>query len=302
MKNANAVVAAPGKKGFDTRQAWAFAFCLPNILFFLVFFVAPALVGIWYSLTNYNGFKKMDFIGLENYIKLFQDGDFYKTLLQTALYAIISVPLGYIVSLAFGLMLSSDKIKGITILRILIYWPILLSAIMVGLTWRWLFGESFGLINFLLQSAGLPVVKWSTNPTAAFITTVIAGTWSGCGTNMLIFIGALKQIPTELLEAARLDGANKLQTFRYITLPHLTPISFMIIILSSISAFKVFAMVQTLTNGGPGTATTYMIQYIYTTGFTKNKVGYASAASMVLFMILMILSIVQTKISDKRDD
>ena len=119
---------------------------------------------------------------------------------------------------------------------------------------------------------------------------------------MLIFIGALKQVPGELLEAANLDGANKWQTFKNIILPHLKPVSFMVIILSVISSFKVFAMVQTLTNGGPGTATTYMIQYIYTTGFTKNKVGYASAGSMVLFVILLILSFVQTKVSDKSND
>lgn len=210
MANTNTAGAAPARrKKRDTRQLWAFGFCLPNILFFLVFFVAPAIVGVWYSLTNYNGFKQMDFVGLSNYIKLFRDPEFYKTLWQTILYSIVSVPLGYAVALGLGLLLSSEKIKGITILRILIYWPILLSTIMVGLTWRWIFGESFGLINYLLQCIGLDGIKWATNPTAAFVTTIIAGIWSGCGTNMLIFIGALKQVPGELLEAANLDGANK---------------------------------------------------------------------------------------------
>lgn len=293
---------ALGKRRFDKRQAWAFAFCLPNILFFLIFFVAPAIVGIGYSLTNYNGFKRMDFVGLSNYITLFTDGDFYKTMWQTICYSLVSVPLGYAAALGLGLLLSSERLKGITLLRILVYWPVLLSTIMVGLTWRWIFGENFGLINYLLQCAGLPPVKWATDSTAAFMTTVIAGVWSGCGTNILIFIGALKQISTELVEAATLDGANSWQIFRNITLPHLKPVSFMVIILLVINSFKVFAMVQTLTNGGPGTATTYMIQYIYTTGFTRNKVGYASAASMVLFVILLILSFVQTKISDRRDD
>lgn len=302
MKRTNDPAVAIKRRRFDTRQAWAFGFCLPNILLFLIFFVVPAAVGIWYSLTNYNGFKKMDFVGLSNYINLFQDPDFYTALWQTALYTIVSVPIGYVVALCFGMLLSSELIRGITILRILVYWPILLSTIMVGLTWRWIFGETFGLINFLLESAGLPAIHWATNSTAAFITTVIAGVWSGCGTNMLIFIGALKQISNELIEAATLDGANKFQIFRNITLPSLKPVSFMVVILSVINSFKVFAMVQTLTNGGPGTSTTYIIQYIYTTGFTKNKVGYASAVSMVLFVILLILSFVQTKISDKASD
>lgn len=302
MKKTNEPAVAIKRKRFDTRQAWALGFCLPNILFFLVFFVTPAIVGVWYSLTNYNGFKQMDFVGLSNYIRLFQDIDFYTTLWRTVLYSVVSVPLGYIVALCFGMLLSSEKVRGITVLRILIYWPILLSTIMVGLTWRWIFGESFGLINFLLESAGLSTIHWSSNSTAAFITTVIAGVWSGCGTNMLIFIGALKQIPTEMVEAATLDGASKWKIFWKITLPFLKPVSFMVIILSIINSFKVFAMVQTLTNGGPGTSTTYIIQYIYTTGFTKNKVGYASAASMVLFVILLVLSFVQTKISDKASD
>ncbi|MDO4295337.1 MAG: sugar ABC transporter permease [bacterium] len=285
----------------DYRQKWALLFCLPNIVFFLVFFIAPAIVGIWYSFTNYNGLKKMDFIGLENYITLFQDKEFYKILLNTAKFALVSVPVSYCVSLGLGLLLASDKMKGSTILRILIYWPTLLSTIMVGLTWKWIFGESFGLINYLLELAGLPKIGWATNASAAFITTVVAGAWAGCGTNMLIFIGGIKQIPEELKEAARIDGANKWQIFRAITLPHLKPISYMVIILAIIGAFKEFAMVQTLTNGGPGTATTYMIQYIYTTGFQKLKVGYSSAASMVLFVLLLIMSLVQSKVTEDKD-
>ena len=143
MKKMNEAAVARKGKGFDKRQGWAFDFCLQNIMFFIIFFVATAIVGVWYSLTNYNGFKQMDFLGLDNYIRLFQDSDFYSTLWRTVLYSVVSVPIGYIVSLGFGMLLSSEKIKGITILRILFYWPILLSTIMVGLTWRWIFGESF---------------------------------------------------------------------------------------------------------------------------------------------------------------
>ncbi|MDO4325879.1 MAG: sugar ABC transporter permease [bacterium] len=298
-KTGTNVAVRPKKK--DSRQKWALLFCLPNILFFLVFFVAPAVVGIWYSFTDYNGLKKMNFIGLENYITLFQDPEFYKILLNTAKFAIISVPVGYVVSLGMGLLLASDKMKGSSILRVLIYWPTLLSTIMVGLTWKWIFGESFGLVNYLLEAAGLPKIGWATDPTAAFITTIVAGAWAGCGTNMLIFIGGIKQIPEELKEAARIDGANPWQIFKAITLPHLKPLSYMVIMLSLIGAFKEFAMVQTLTNGGPGTATTYMIQYIYLTGFQKLKVGYSSAASMVLFVLLLIMSLVQSKLTEEKD-
>ena len=290
------------RKRGDYRQKWAFLFCLPNMLFFLVFFVAPAIVGIWYSLTNYNGLKRMDFIGLENYIELFKDPEFYKILLNTAKFVLVYVPLGYVAALGMAMILVSDTMKGSTILRILIYWPTLLSTIMVGLTWKWIFGENFGLINYLLESAGLPRIGWSSNAVAAFLTTVIAGVWAGCGTNMLIFIGALKQIPEELKDAAKIDGANAWEIFKAITIPNLRPVTFMVVMLSAITGFKEFAMVQTLTNGGPGTATTYMIQYIYTTGFTKLRVGYASAASMVLFVILLVLSFLQSKAMDSGDE
>lgn len=298
-KNRQAAI-RPVKK--DYRQKWAFLFCLPNILFFLVFFVAPAAVGIWYSFTNYNGLKKMDFVGLQNYIALFQDVEFYKVLFNTAKFVLVFVPLGYAVALGLAILLSADSMKGSTVLRVLVYWPTLLSTIMVGLTWKWIFGENFGLLNYVLEQIGIPRIGWASNPAAAFLTTVIASVWAGCGTNMLIFIGALKQIPEELKEAAKIDGANSWQIFKAITIPHLRPVTFMVLILSMITGFKEFAMVQTLTNGGPGTATTYMIQYIYTTGFTKLKVGYASAVSMVLFFILMALSFVQTKTMDTTEN
>lgn len=286
----------------DYRQKWAFLFCLPNILFFLVFFVAPAVVGIWYSFTNYNGLKKMDFVGIQNYMTLFQDAEFYKVLFNTAKFVLVFVPFGYAVALGLAILLSADTMKGSTMLRVLVYWPTLLSTIMVGLTWKWIFGENFGLLNYVLEQIGIPRIGWASNPTAAFLTTVIASVWAGCGTNMLIFIGALKQIPEELKEAAKIDGANSWQIFKAITIPHLRPVTFMVLILSMITGFKEFAMVQTLTNGGPGTATTYMIQYIYTTGFTKLRVGYASAVSMVLFFILMGLSFIQTKTMDTTDN
>jgi alpha-1,4-digalacturonate transport system permease protein len=173
---------------------------------------------------------------------------------------------------------------------------------MVGLTWKWIFGESFGIVNFLLSQADMKPILWSSAAGPAFWTTVIANVWADCGVNMLIFIGGIKQIPISLHEAARIDGASKWQDFIHVTLPSLSPVSFMVIIMSVVNSFKVFAMVQTLTNGGPGTATTYMIQYIYNTGFNKMKVGYSCAASMLMFLILMIISIIQTKVDAKLNE
>ncbi len=283
------------ERSLNKYQGWALLFTLPCIIFFFIFFVFPAVIGVQYSFTNYNGIKRMDFIGLENYITLLTDAEFYRTVLRTAKYVIIQVPLGFAVSLGIAMLLTSDMVKGKSIVRTLVYWPTLLSTIMVGLTWRWIFGENFGLINYVLQALGMAKIEWASNGTAAFITTIIAEVWANAGFAMLIFIGAIEQVDDKLHEAAKIDGVNKWQDFWYITLPSIKPISFMIILTSIINAFKVFASVVTLTGGGPGTDTTYMIQYIYRTGFEQLKIGYSSAASMLMFLLLLLFSIVQFK-------
>lgn len=294
-------MATKKKNSLDHNQKWALLFCGPNILFFLVFFLVPAVIGFYYSLTNYNGLFRMDFVGFENYKELFGDKEFLLVFLNTLKYVVVSVPIGYAASLGLALLLVDENIKGNGLTRVLVYWPTLLSTIMVGVTWKWIFGESFGVINFLLTSAGMQPVKWFSDATSAFWTTIVASTWSGCGVNMVIFIGGLKQIPADLYEAATIDGANKWQSFRNITLPSLKPVSFMVIMLAIINSFKVFAMVQTLTNGGPGTSTTYIIQYIYKTGFDRMKVDYSCAASMIMFVILMVISFIQTKLNEKSE-
>lgn len=290
------------KNPLDHNQGWALLFCGPNIIFFIIFFLWPAFIGLYYSFTNYDGWRNMDFVGLQNYINLFQDKQFYTVFLNTVLYVVVSVPLGMIVALFLALLVNDDKIKGNAITRVLVYWPTLLSTIMVGVTWKWIFGESFGVANYVLTSLGMDAVHWFSEPGAAFWTTIIATVWSGCGVNMLIYLGGIKQIPLDLYEAATIDGANTWQRFRNITIPSLKPVTFMILLTSMINAFKVFAMVQTLTNGGPGTSTTYMIQYIYQIGFTRNRHGYASAASIILFIVLLIISFVQTRMNAKQEE
>lgn len=290
------------KNSLDRNQGWALFFCAPNIIFFIIFFVWPAVIGLYYSFTDYDGWRNMNFIGLKNYINLFHDTQFYSVFLNTVLYVVVSVPLGMIVALLLALLLADEHTKGNAVTRVLVYWPTLLSTIMVGVTWKWIFGESFGVANYVITSLGMKSVGWFSSPTAAFWTTIIATVWSGCGVNMLIYLGGIKQIPADLYEAATIDGANVWQRFRNITIPSLKPVTFMILLTSTINAFKVFAMVQTLTNGGPGTSTTYMIQYIYQTGFTRNRHGYASAASMILFVVLLIISFVQTRMNAKQEE
>jgi|SRR5690625_4180742 len=280
----------------DTNKKWAFLFILVNLVLFLLFFAWPAILGIYYSLTDYNG-NVATFIGFENYIKLFQDPTFYKSLSRTFLYTLIGVPLIYCVSLFVSVLLVSNYTKGKNIAKFIFFMPWLVSPIVVGVLWRWMFGESFGLINYVIGLVGGDPVPWSSNGNFAFLVVLFATAWAGTAFNMLIFIGALISIPRSLYEAADVDGGTGWQKFWHVTLPSIRPTSFLVILLSVFNLMKEFPMVQSLTDGGPGSDTTFLVQYIYETGFDKMKVGYASAVSMVLFVILLVFSLLQFRFS-----
>lgn len=271
------------------------------MVLFVLFFFIPAILGFYYSLTDYKGYATANFIGLDNYIELFQDPSFYKALMRTFRYAITLVPLIYVVSLSIALLLNSKQAKGKGLGRVIIFLPWTISGIIAGVIWKWLFGEHFGFINYIISVIGGEPVPWFTNANAAFSVIIMAALWGGTAFNMLQFTNALKNIPASLYEAADMDGANSMQKFWNITLPAIKPTSFMVILLGSIGAMKEFALVQSLTNGGPGTDNLFIVQYIYQTGFEKMRVGYASAASMVLFVILLILGLIQMRVGGNKN-
>ncbi|MFC4402476.1 carbohydrate ABC transporter permease [Gracilibacillus xinjiangensis] len=278
----------------DQNKKWAFLFIVLNLVLFLLFFAWPAILGVYYSFTEYNG-NVATFIGLENYINLFQDPSFYKSLSRTFLYTAVGVPFIYITSLLVSVLLVSKHTKGKNVAKVIFFLPWLISPIVVGVLWRWMFGESFGFINYIIQLIGGEPIAWSSDGNYAFLVVLFATAWMHLAFNMLIFIGALISIPKSLYEAAEIDGGSGWQKFRYITLPSISSTSFLVILLSVFNLMKEFPMVQSLTNGGPGTDTTFLVQYIYETGFNQMKVGYASAVSMVLFVILLVFSLLQFK-------
>lgn len=277
------------------RNRIAAVFILPAFVLFCLFFVGPGLLGLAYSFTDYRGYGDFEFLGLENYTTLFADSEFYQSLGRTLLYTAVTVPFGYFLSLIISALLVSKKAKGTKIAQVIFFFPWLISPIVTGVIWRWLFGESFGLINYLISSVGFQPLQWAQDPNLALIVVILAGSWGGTAFNMLLFIAALRNIPQSYLEAAEIDGATSVQRFVRITWPLLAPTSFMIILLGTINAMKEFAMIQALNGGGPGTSNVLMVQYIYETGFERSEIGYASAASMVLMLILMVIAIVQTR-------
>lgn len=284
------------------KNKWPLVFTGTNIVLFILFFFLPAILGFYYSLTDFKGYSTANFIGIANYVELFQDPSFYKAMLRTFRYAITLVPLVYVVSLSIAILLNSKYAKGKVLGKIIIFLPWTISGIIAGVIWKWLFGEHFGFINYLISLSGGEAVSWFTNSNAAFAVIIMAALWGGTAFNMLQFTTALKNIPASLYEAADIDGANNVQKFWNITLPAIKPTSFMIILLASIGSMKEFALVQSLTNGGPGTDNVFIVQYIYQTGFEKMRVGYASAASMVLFAILLILGLIQMKLGGDKGE
>jgi alpha-1,4-digalacturonate transport system permease protein len=271
-----------------------------NVVLFLVFFVWPGALGLLYSFTDYRGVGKLNFIGLANFQKLFADSTFYAALSRTFLYTVLSVPLVYVSSLGVAALLVSRAVRGRTAAKIVIFLPWLISPIVVGVIWKWLFGQDFGFVNFVISTLGGNPLPWSSNGNLALTVVIFAAAWGGTAFNMLLFIAALKNIPEALLEAAELDGANAWQRFRHVTLPGIAPTSFMVILLSTLHAMKEFAMIQALTNGGPGSENVLIVQYIYKTGFEQSKVGYASAASMVLMAVLLAIALIQLRFNRKK--
>ena len=271
-----------------------------NVVLFALFFVWPGAIGFMYSFTDYRGIGDADFVGLENYQTLFNDSAFFAAFTRTFFYAAMTVPLTYVLALTVASLLVSKFTRGKGVARVIFFIPWLLSPIVTGVIWRWMFGENFGLVNFLIQSMGGTSVQWQSNADLSLLVVVFASAWGGMAFNMLLFIAAIKNVPKEYYEAAELDGANSWAQFKNITLPGIAPTSFLVILLSTLGAIKEFAMIQALNTGGPGTENNLLVQYIYRSGFQNGQIGYASAASMVLMAILLVIALAQLWINKKR--
>lgn len=284
------------KKENIKRGLAPYLFLLPNFSIFLIFVVIPAIYGLIYSFTNYDGLSEMKFVGLKNYIKIIHNIDFWSVLAKTSIYAVIIVPLIFVCSLVVAMYLIKEiKFKGF--FRAIFYWPTMISFVIVGVAWKWILGENFGILNYFLVCLGHSPVKWLTNDFNANAAVIVATLWSRLGFYMVIFMGGLQSIPTSYYEAASIDGATKPQVFKAITFPLLKPTSLMVVILSVIDAFKAYPLILALTGGGPGKGTTYLVQYIYQYGFVRYEIGYASAMSVILFLILSAFTVIQFKLT-----
>jgi alpha-1,4-digalacturonate transport system permease protein len=288
------------KRKFNSYTAAPLLMISVNLALFLLFFVGPALIGLNYSFTSYTGVGTAPYVGLDNYERLLGDSAFYAALWRTLIFTACVVPLTFIASLGTAYLLVSPYTKGKTVARVIFFMPWLISPIIAGVIWRWLFGENFGLVNFIITELGGKALPWQSNADLSLFIVIIAATWANTAFNMLLFVAALKNVPTSYYEAADLDGANAWQKFRRITLPAIAPTSFIVVLLSILGNMKEYGLVVAVNAGGPGTDNNLIVQYIYTTGFGRAQIGYASAASFVLLVILVLLAVVQLLASRRK--
>jgi multiple sugar transport system permease protein len=269
---------------------FGYIFILPWILGFLILRLGPMMASLFLSFTEYTIISPPQFIGLANFIKMFSDDpSFWDALRVTLSYAIFAVPIGMLISLAIALLLN-QKVPGVTIWRTIYYLPSVVSGVAVAMLWVWLFHSQFGLINMALGAIGIQGPAWLRDPDWALPALVIMSFWS-IGGGMVINLAGLQGIPTELYEAASIDGANALQRFWAVTIPMLSPVLFFNLVMGVIETFQYFTNAFVMTGGGPGRATLFYNLYLYQNAFHYYKMGYASGLAWVMFLIILVMTV-----------
>lgn len=273
----------------------------PAVLVFTVFMFIPLVLTFWYSLNRYSGFGRMRFIGLDNYTTIAGDTVFWTALFNTVLYTLLTVPLG--IALGLGAAMLVNKVMPARgLFRALIYVPVVISGVASGVIFLRLFDPLRGLINQMLTSIGLPAVDWQGQAIPALISVVIVSLWQGIGFGMVVYLSGLQGIPGELYEAGEVDRAVGWRRFWYITWPLLRPTTFFLIVYLVIGGFQVFDLVYVLTRGGPGTATTFLVQYAYDQGFQQRRQGYAAAIGVIIYIIMLAFTAVYWRVSSGKED
>jgi alpha-1,4-digalacturonate transport system permease protein len=289
-------------KGNFNQTAAPLLFLLPNTAIFLLFIIIPAVNGLRMSFYRQGVFDVPVFTGLENFRRLAADRVFLATVKNTIVYSFVAVLLIFGTALTLAMMFHKKTGAGEKIFRAVFYIPSLLSSITVGIAWRFIFGDEMGILNYMLRQMGRAPVGWLTDGRYAMGSLVLVSVWAVAGYYMVIFIAGLQAIPLEFYEAARIDGASPGKIFFRITLPLLKGTMIVVLVLSTIQAFKAYELVKVMTGGGPGYATKFIVQQVYQAAFVEDRLGYASAMSLVLMFIIAAFTLIQFKISGREQD
>lgn len=290
-----------GKRSVVLDNLYAWLFLIPYLFFYVWFMLYPIAKGFMISLYEWTIGNEKIFVGFKNYVVMFKDSQFWEALWNTVYFVIISTPSLVAAGLLLALIVNL-QLKGTTFLRSAFFLPHILSISVISSIWVFILQPYTGLLNAILHKIGVAAeIFWLDETGLAWISILIATLWWTVGFNMVLFLAGLQEIPDDYYEAARVDGANRWECFLYITLPCLKRVILLVMILQSIASFKLFGQVWLMTEGGPGTSTRTLVQYIYETGFRANQMGLASAMSYVLFAIMLVFSMIQFRLFSAKD-
>ncbi|MBS4205140.1 carbohydrate ABC transporter permease [Lederbergia citrea] len=276
---------------------WGYIFLTPQLLGLIAFALIPLCFAFVLSFMNWDGFGAKTFIGLDNFMGQFKNPVFWKALWNTVLYTILYIPVG--ITLSMVLAIALNKIRGKELYRIFFFMPVITSSVSVGVIWMWILNGDFGILNQFLANFGIAGPQWLTDTRWVMVSIAILSIWWQLGYNMVIFLAGLQGISSSYYEAAEIDGASKFQKFRHITLPLLSPTTFFVTIMAIIGSFQVFDQAFVMTSGGPAKASYTLVYHIYETAFINFRMGESSAAAMILFVIILIFTLIQFRVSKR---
>ncbi|MDI9520285.1 MAG: sugar ABC transporter permease [Bacillota bacterium] len=286
------------RRKLDDDTPWALLMLAPNIIGFLMFMVLPIFATLFFSFTEYDLIGTPKFVGLENYKTLLSDPIIGITLKNTLYFTVLTVPIGMVFALLLAVMLDQE-IGMKRFYRGAYFLPSITSMVAVSIVWQWIFNPEFGLLNYVLSFFGIKGIAWLSSSSTSLISIAIVNIWKNVGYNMMLFLAGLQGISTSYYEASELDGANRWQQFRYVTLPMLSPTTFFIFIMSIISSFQVFDSVVLMTKGGPGRSSSVLVHYLYQNAFQYFSMGYACAIAYLLFFIVLLVTLFNMRFEKK---
>jgi ABC-type sugar transport system permease subunit len=279
-------------KGRDKGSYWL---VLPYVLFFLAFVAYPLLFSLILVFHRWNVVSPMEWVGLKNFTRLVQDPLFFRSLLNTAIFLSIHIPLQIVIALCLALLLNA-RIRGRGFFRAVYFLPVVVSGVAVTLLWQQLYSYDYGVLNTVLRGLGLSGLPWLIDSTLAMPSIALMATWKNVGIYIVLFLAGLQNINRELYEAASIDGAGPGRQFLHITLPQLSPATLVVVVLSTIGGFSLFIEPYVLTGGGPMQSTLSGMLYIYNQAFYFNHMGYAASLGVVYALLIFGVVLVQRKV------
>ncbi|ADU32037.1 carbohydrate ABC transporter permease [Evansella cellulosilytica] len=281
------------------RKTIPYWFLLPAFSLYAIFFVLPFIFALYLSFHEWNMINPdIVFVGLNNYVSLFNNEVYWIALRNTGLYVLMTVPISLIAGLGFAIIIESLK-RGKVLYRLLFFLPVVSSIAIMGIVWTLMYNPQVGAVNTILKNFGIHGIHWLNDPRIALIAVALVGIWNSFGYNVILFISGLKGIDKSLYEAAALDGANKWQSFKNVTVPMLSPVTFFVFVMSMIASFQVFTTVQIMTKGGPNNATNVSVYHIYQEAFQFFSIGTATASATVLLVVVIVFTVIQLVIGKK---